>query len=79
MAQLVTRRRAGRPGFDSRQGKMLFIFTTVPRPSLGPTTLLVQWVQGVKWSGRGAIRVCIQKLLDWPPGARTGNGTALCH
>jgi hypothetical protein len=26
-----------------------------------------------------AIRGCIQKFLDWPPGARTANGTALCH
>jgi hypothetical protein len=25
------------------------------------------------------IRGCIQKFLDWPPGARTANGTALCH
>jgi len=22
---------------------------------------------------------CIQKFPDWPPGARTVNGTALCH
>jgi hypothetical protein len=22
---------------------------------------------------------CIHKFLDWPPGARTANGTALCH
>jgi hypothetical protein len=22
---------------------------------------------------------CIRKFLDWPPGARTANGTALCH
>jgi hypothetical protein len=28
---------------------------------------------------RGAIRGCIQKLPDRPPGARTANGTALCH
>jgi hypothetical protein len=26
-----------------------------------------------------AIRRCIQKFSDWPPGARTANGTALCH
>jgi hypothetical protein len=26
-----------------------------------------------------AIRRCIQKFMDWPPRARTGNGTALCH
>jgi hypothetical protein len=25
------------------------------------------------------IRRCIQKFPDWPPGARTANGTALCH
>jgi hypothetical protein len=28
---------------------------------------------------RRAIRECIQKFPDWPPGARTANGTALCH
>jgi hypothetical protein len=26
-----------------------------------------------------SLRGCIQKFPDWPPGARTGNGTALCH
>jgi hypothetical protein len=25
------------------------------------------------------IRGCIQKFPDWPPGARTANGTAFCH
>jgi hypothetical protein len=25
------------------------------------------------------IRGCIQKFSDWPPGARTANGTVLCH
>jgi hypothetical protein len=25
------------------------------------------------------VRRCIQKFPDWPPGARTANGTALCH
>jgi hypothetical protein len=25
------------------------------------------------------IRGCIQKFSDWPPGARTTNGRALCH
>jgi hypothetical protein len=25
------------------------------------------------------LRGCIQKFPDWPPGARTANGTALCH
>jgi hypothetical protein len=25
------------------------------------------------------LRGCIQRFPDWPPGARTVNGTALCH
>jgi len=25
------------------------------------------------------VRECIQKFPDWPPGARTANGTALYH
>jgi hypothetical protein len=25
------------------------------------------------------VRGCIQKFPDWPPGARTANGIALCH
>jgi len=25
------------------------------------------------------IQGCIQRFPDWPPGARTANGTALCH
>jgi len=25
------------------------------------------------------VRVCIQNFPDWPPGARTANGTALCR
>jgi hypothetical protein len=25
------------------------------------------------------VRRCIQKFPDWPPGARTASGTALCH
>jgi hypothetical protein len=25
------------------------------------------------------LRGCTQKFWDWPPGARTTNGTVLCH
>jgi len=25
------------------------------------------------------VQGCIQKLLDWPSGVRTANGTALCN
>jgi hypothetical protein len=28
---------------------------------------------------RNSIRGCIQKFPDWPTGARTASGTALCH
>jgi hypothetical protein len=31
------------------------------------------------WSKREVIRGCLQKFPDWPLGARTANGTALCH
>jgi hypothetical protein len=30
-------------------------------------------------SGYLRVRDCIQHFPDWPPGARTSNGTALCH
>jgi hypothetical protein len=47
----------GRPGFDSRQGQEILLFSTGPRPSLGPTQPPIQWVPGalspgVKRSGR---------------------------
>jgi hypothetical protein len=29
--------------------------------------------------GVGHVGGCVQKFPDWPPGARTANGTALCH
>jgi hypothetical protein len=31
------------------------------------------------WHNVSDIRGCIQKFHNWPPGARTVNGTALCH
>jgi hypothetical protein len=41
----VTRLRVGRPGFDSRRGR-IFIFCAVSRPALGLTQSPVQWVPG---------------------------------
>jgi hypothetical protein len=35
--------------------------------------------QSVLFLSFSFIRGCIQKFPDWPPGARTANGTALCH
>jgi hypothetical protein len=32
--------------FESRQGLGIFLFTTVPRPTMGPTQPPIQWVAG---------------------------------
>jgi hypothetical protein len=49
----------GVPGFDSRQGLGIFLFSNVYRPALGPTQAPTQWVSGalsveVKRPGREA-------------------------
>jgi hypothetical protein len=54
-----SRLRAGRLGFDSRQGIGIFLFTTASRPDLGPTQPAIQWLPrarslGVTWPGREA-------------------------
>jgi hypothetical protein len=38
--------RAGRPGFDSRQGHEIFLFSIMPRPAVGSTHPPRQWVPG---------------------------------
>jgi hypothetical protein len=43
--------RAGRPGFDSRHGKIVFLFSTASRPTLGFTQPSMQWVLGIKRPG----------------------------
>jgi hypothetical protein len=47
----VTKLRAGRPGFDSRQGLGIFLFSTASRPAVGPSQPLIQWVPGVLFLG----------------------------
>jgi hypothetical protein len=51
------RLRAGRSGFDSRQGQEIFLFSTASRPPLGPTQPPIKWVPssispGLKRVGR---------------------------
>jgi len=40
-----------------------------------------QFTNVASWSSGLSVYLgwCIQKFTDWPPGARTANGTALCH
>jgi hypothetical protein len=38
--------RAGRPGFDSRQGQELFIYSTASNLAFGPAKLPIQWAPG---------------------------------
>jgi hypothetical protein len=67
--------------------KSLLLFHSSPS-SLSPGTVMIQvcfWFvssQGLEQSEyRNRYRpvLCIQKFPDWPPAARTANGTALCH
>jgi hypothetical protein len=48
---IVTRLRAGRPGFGFRRGRDVVLFATAFRPTLGPIQPLVQCVTGALSSG----------------------------
>jgi hypothetical protein len=56
---IVTRLRAGRPGFDSRQGQGIFLFAATNIPPVGPAqppfqSILAAISRGVKLPGREA-------------------------
>jgi hypothetical protein len=38
-------------GFDSRQGKILFLCSTASRPSLGPNQSPIYWAARALWLG----------------------------
>jgi hypothetical protein len=42
---------AGWPGFNSRQGQEIFLYSTASRLALGPTQLPNQWVPGALFPG----------------------------
>jgi len=48
---IVTRQWAGQRGFDSWQGQEFFLFTTMPRLTLGPIQPTIQWIMGVSFLG----------------------------
>jgi hypothetical protein len=50
---IVTRLRAERPGFDSRQGQGLFFFATASRPVLRSAKPPMQWLPGTLSLGLG--------------------------
>jgi hypothetical protein len=53
--------------------KILYAFLTFPRTATYTTHLMfLNFITLI-------IRWCIQKCQEWPPGASTENGTALCH
>jgi hypothetical protein len=35
-------------GFESQQRLVIFLFTTLSRPAMGPTQPPIQWITGVK-------------------------------
>jgi hypothetical protein len=43
---IATRLRAGRSGFNSRRGLVIYLLATASRPALEPTQPLIQWVPG---------------------------------
>jgi hypothetical protein len=44
-----------------------------------PSVTNVNVCDSGKIEHQSVVRECIQNFPDWPPGARTVNGTALCH
>jgi hypothetical protein len=48
---------------------------------MGVPSTAVQFLRVFKFKIKelDTMRGCIQKFPDWQPGARTANGTALCH
>jgi hypothetical protein len=53
-AGIVTRLRAGRPEFGSRQGEEIFLYSTLSRRTLEPLQSPIKWVPGVNMQGHEA-------------------------
>jgi hypothetical protein len=80
---MVTWQRAGRSGFNSRQGQErdFFLFATASRPALGPTRPPTQWVPvaislGVKRLGREADNSLADEETDERLALRGCNGSS---
>jgi hypothetical protein len=66
--------RAGRSGFEYRQGK-IFLFLTASRPAPGPTQAPIQWVSGAQYLG--VKRLGREADDSSPSGAEIKNGGAI--
>jgi hypothetical protein len=55
--------------------KILYAILVSPILAVHTSFFNFSIINHIRW----AVRLCIQKFPDWPPGARTANGTALCH
>jgi hypothetical protein len=51
----------------------------VNRPSVTSFAVLHRLSRSNSFENMNELRECIQKFPDWPPGARTANGTIFCH
>jgi hypothetical protein len=56
--------RAGRRWVDSQKGHEIVLYSTAPRPALGPTQPPIQWIQGALSS---EIRRHRRVACHWPP------------
>jgi hypothetical protein len=66
--------RTGRPGFDSRHGK-IFPFSTASRPAVGPSQPPIQWVQRAVYPG--VKRPACEADHSPPSSADVRNGGAI--
>jgi hypothetical protein len=67
--------RTGQPGFNSRQGQQIFLFSTAPRPNLGPTQFPSQWI--LRTLASGVKRQRREADHSPPPNAELKDGGAL--
>jgi hypothetical protein len=75
LSQYSTELRAERPGFNSRQGLEIFLFSIASRPALGPTQPLIECVPAAV--SPGVERPGPEADYSPPSGAEVNNGAAI--
>jgi hypothetical protein len=77
--------KSGRTSGKRRRNRWSYKISHYTR--VGKRNVRIEWenVDGQNWTPAEKpvitrdLRGCIQTFPDWPPGARTANGTSLCH